>query len=229
VFSCAAAAQLNAARRRLRRTAVFMCSVLNAFTYQFFFLQVDENLILFKPLALTFIFDMRHFVPIFGKNVAMAKYSKTKQTNKQVKNMSNDLLFWLSGSVKMNTIIRSPFDDIDLAIEGVSKASIDNLATRLGISRKKMAENILSLSVKSMERKGDSEKLDKKTSSHAIEIARVMQHAYQVFENEDKVKDWMNRENRSVKNRKPIELLETLSGINLVNDILGRIEEGVYS
>ena len=28
---------------------------------------------------------------------------------------------------------------------------------------------------------------------------------------------------------KPIQLFSTLTGLNLVNDVLGRIEEGVYS
>jgi uncharacterized protein (DUF2384 family) len=39
----------------------------------------------------------------------------------------------------------------------------------------------------------------------------------------------MNKENRALNNMKPVQLLETMTGINMVNDILGRIEEGVYS
>jgi putative toxin-antitoxin system antitoxin component (TIGR02293 family) len=92
-----------------------------------------------------------------------------------------------------------------------------------------MAEEILDVSVKTLERKGIEEKLDKRTSSHAVEIARLLQHAYEVFENEEKVKSWMNKENRALNNMKPVQLLETMTGINMVNDILGRIEEGVYS
>jgi putative toxin-antitoxin system antitoxin component (TIGR02293 family) len=167
------------------------------------------------------------FLTKFGKNVVMAKKRKVSISRKEI--MNNDLLFWIWGSKQITTAVRSPFEDIELAVEGVSKASIDNLAVRLGISKKKMAEEIFSLSVKTMERKAPSEKLDKRTSSHAIEIAHLMHHAYQVFEDEEKVKHWMNTGNRALKTRKPIDLLETLSGINLVNDILGRIEEGVYS
>jgi len=169
---------------------------------------------------------MRHFIPTFGKIVVMAKKIRIKTNTHK---MNNDLLYWLGGSPTNFTSIRSPFDDIDLATEGVNKASVENLAGRMGISKKKMAEDILSISVKTMERKKPEEKLDKKSSSHAIEIARIMQHAYEVFEDEEKVKHWMNAENRALKSRKPIDLLETLSGINFVNDILGRIDEGVYS
>src|SRR5690349_9920772 len=139
----------------------------------------------------------------------MVKKHKVNTSRKET--MNNDLLFWIWGSKQITATVRSPFDDIELAVKGVSKASIDNLAVRLGISKKKMAEDIFSLSVKTMERKAPSEKLDKRTSSHAIEIAHLMHHAYQVFEDEEKVKHWMNAENRALKARKPVELLETLS------------------
>jgi len=79
-----------------------------------------------------------------------------------------------------------------------------------------------------MERKEDKEKLNRKISSHAIEIAKLVQHAYTVFRDEEKVKRWLNRENRALNNMKPVELLDTLSGLILVDDVLGRIEEGVY-
>lgn len=156
------------------------------------------------------------------KNTAIVRAAQTP--SKTV-----DLIHWLRGGSNQKDTIRSVFDEINMAIEGVTRASIDNLATRLGISKKKLAEDILLVSVKTLERKRPQERLDKKTSSHAMVIAKVMQHAYQVFEDEEKVKNWMNRENRALNARKPIEMLETLSGINLVDDILGRIEEGVYS
>ena len=92
-----------------------------------------------------------------------------------------------------------------------------------------MAEVILNISIKTMERKNPTDKLDEKTSSHALEVARVMQHTYEVFEEEEKAKSWLNRENRALNGVKPVELLNTLTGINMVNDILTRIEEGVYS
>lgn len=56
-----------------------------------------------------------------------------------------------------------------------------------------------------------------------------MQHAFEVFEDEEKAKQWLNRENRALNGAKPVLLLDTLTGINMVNDVLTRIEEGVYS
>ena len=137
------------------------------------------------------------------------------------------LMGWLgSGSARS---IKSEFDIIKLGHNGITKAEIETLAKNMGITRKAIAEDIFDLSVKTLERKSPKSLLDKKTSSHALEIARVMAHALIVFEDQEKVKRWINKPNRALNNMSPIQLFDTLTGLNLVNDILGRIEEGVYS
>ena len=66
-------------------------------------------------------------------------------------------------------------------------------------------------------------------ASHALEVAKVLQHAYEVFEDEEKVKRWVSKANRALNRKKPVELFDTLTGINIVDNLLGRIEEGIYS
>lgn len=151
------------------------------------------------------------------------------ETNALAKQKSSSVMYWLGENLLINNQIKSDFDLVILGAKGIPKSSVDKLATHLGISRKSMAEDILDLSVKTLERKAPSDKLDKRTSSHALEIAKVMQHAYEVFEDEGKIKRWISKENRALNGMKPLQLLDTLTGLTMVNDILGRIEEGVYS
>ncbi len=156
------------------------------------------------------------------------------QTSKSGKAVSKPLtesgiVRWLGGSVLIDQDIRTDFDIIKAGTAGITKASIDELTSYIGVSKKSMAEDILNVSIKTLERKDPKDKLDKRTSSHALEIARVMQHAFEVFEDEEKARKWLNRENRALNGSKPVQLLNTLTGINMVNDILTRIEEGVYS
>jgi putative toxin-antitoxin system antitoxin component (TIGR02293 family) len=136
---------------------------------------------------------------------------------------------WLAISSAAAKTITTEFDLIKLGNTGITKNAIHNLAASIGISRKDIAEDIFNISVKTLERKDTKTKLDKKTSSHAVEIARVLQHAYDVFRDKDKVKRWLNSENKALNNLKPVALFDTLSGLTMVNDVLGRIEEGVYS
>jgi putative toxin-antitoxin system antitoxin component (TIGR02293 family) len=136
---------------------------------------------------------------------------------------------WLAISPAASRSIVSEFDLIKLGNSGITKNAIHNLASSIGISRKDIAEDIFNISVKTLERKDLKAKLDKKTSSHAVEIAKVLQHTYEVFRDKEKVKRWLNTENKALNNQKPVSLFTTLSGLLLVNDVLGRIEEGVYS
>ena len=160
---------------------------------------------------------------------------KEKQSSLKTKNTASNthpeisIIHWLGGTTHVKQEIHSDFDLIKVSMAGITKASIDALTQYLGISKKNMAEGVLDLSVKTLERKEPNDILDKKTSSHALEIAKVLQHAFEVFEDEQKVKQWLNRGNRALNGSTPVQLLNTLTGINMVNDILTRIEEGIYS
>ena len=135
----------------------------------------------------------------------------------------------LGGKGIITKPIHSEFDIINLSSEGITKASLDSLISYLGITKKSFSENILDNSVKTLERKKSTDRLDRRTSSHIIEIAKVIAHAYEVFENPELVKSWINTPNRALNNTKPVDLFYLPTGLGLVNDVLGRIEEGVYS
>ncbi|HEY9745085.1 MAG TPA: antitoxin Xre/MbcA/ParS toxin-binding domain-containing protein [Oculatellaceae cyanobacterium] len=141
---------------------------------------------------------------------------------------NNSLMALLGGKASKEAGL-SGFDLIELSNKGVTRKAVESLAQFIGVSQKFFAEEILQISVKTIERKSATDKLDKKLSSHIIEVARVVQHAREVFEDPEKVKTWFNKANRALNNAKPAEMLDTLTGLQMVNDILGRIEEGVYS
>ena len=135
----------------------------------------------------------------------------------------------LGGESIVRHPIRSEFDLISLSNEGLSKASVDALVGHLGISRKSFSEDILDTSVKTLERKKSTDKLDKRTSSHVIEIAKVVEHAFEVFEDETSVKQWLNAPNRALGGARPLDLFYIPTGLGMVDNILGRMEYGVYS
>jgi putative toxin-antitoxin system antitoxin component (TIGR02293 family) len=148
---------------------------------------------------------------------------------KSKQNKELNFVHLLGGKSIVTKPIHSEFDIISLSNEGLTKASLDALITNLGISKKAFSENILDTSVKTLERKKSTDKLDKRTSSHIIEIAKVLEHIFAVFENEERARNWLNTSNSALNNIKPIDLFYLPTGLNMVNDILGRIEEGVYS
>jgi putative toxin-antitoxin system antitoxin component (TIGR02293 family) len=148
---------------------------------------------------------------------------------KQAKSGGLSMMHLLGGAKLVDAQINSEFDLIALSNKGLKKASLDALIGHLGISKKAFAENILHLSVKTFERKKDEDLLDSRTSSHLIEIAKVVEHAFDVFGDETKAQRWLNSEIRALNFMKPIDLFHIPTGLAMVDNILGRIEYGVYS
>ena len=75
----------------------------------------------------------------------------------------------------------------------------------------------------------DNKEEDRYTSSHIIEVAKVVEHALEVFEDKGTMQQWLNTPNRSLNNIKPLNLFYVPTGIAMVDRVLGRIEEGIYS
>ena len=166
---------------------------------------------------------------VTGVKEPVVHYNITKEHGFPDKGKKILLTYWLGMGSGSGKSVITEFDIIKLGSTGITRNAINTLASFIGISRKYISENIFDISVKTLERKDNKEKLDKKTSSHAVEIARILQHGYEVFRDEEKLKRWLNKENRALNSLKPVEMFDTLSGLSIVNDILGRIEEGVYS
>jgi len=145
-----------------------------------------------------------------------------------MKNRKN-LLNLLGGKDLIHMKLNSVFDLIELSNQGLTKASVEALISHMGMTKKNFAEDILNFSVKTLERKKSDDKLDKYASSHVIEVAKVVEHAYEVFEDEAKVQRWLNAPNSALNQMKPIELFYLPTGLAMVDNILGRIEEGIYS
>ncbi|MBB5637476.1 putative toxin-antitoxin system antitoxin component (TIGR02293 family) [Pedobacter cryoconitis] len=141
----------------------------------------------------------------------------------------NSLVYLLGGTDLIREKIKSAFDLITLSNQGIKKASLDALVSHMGMTKKSFAEDILNLSVKTLERKKADDVLDKYTSSHVIEVTKVVAHAFEVFEDEEKMQKWLNTPNRALNQMKPLDLFYIPTGLAMVDNVLGRIEEGVYS
>ncbi|MEC3879815.1 type II RES/Xre toxin-antitoxin system antitoxin [Parapedobacter sp. 10938] len=140
-----------------------------------------------------------------------------------------DVASLLGGKKVLGTTVKTEFDLIELSNEGLKRESLDALISFLCVAKKYFVEEVLDLSVKTIERKRPDDRLGRHTSSHIIEIAKVVEHAVAVFEDDDKVRDWLTTPNRSINSMRPLELFHMPTGLALVNTVLGRIEEGVYS
>jgi putative toxin-antitoxin system antitoxin component (TIGR02293 family) len=121
-----------------------------------------------------------------------------------------------------------PASDFDFINRNIKKLSVASLASVLNVPMKDMA-TLLNISYKTLGRKKRSDSLDNLSSSLSIEIANTIAKGITVFDEPEKLNRWLQKENKALNGQKPFDLLNTPTGIKMVNRILGRIEEGVYS
>lgn len=60
-------------------------------------------------------------------------------------------------------------------------------------------------------------------------MAIIRARAEAVFGDSEKAWEWLNRPNRVLAQKAPLDVIETDSGFHSVLGVLGRIEHGVYS
>ena len=93
---------------------------------------------------------------------------------------------------------------------------------------KDMAE-LLGMSYKTLGRKKETDSLDALSSSLSIEIAATLTNWLSVFEDAAKLNRWLHKENLALKGQEPFHLLNSPTGIRVVNQLLVRIGEGIYT
>jgi putative toxin-antitoxin system antitoxin component (TIGR02293 family) len=113
------------------------------------------------------------------------------------------------------------------AVEGgLHVAVIEELLKNLRASREELLV-ALSMSLRTLSRRQKTGVLSPEESDRALRLARVAAHAEEVLGGRDAAVSWLHRGNRALGGRKPLELVRTDAGAELVIDVLGRLEHGV--
>lgn len=116
---------------------------------------------------------------------------------------------------------------IQLSREGISKSLLFQLATRINFTEKELA-CVLDLSERTLQRYTDDTKLSKVASEKTIELANLYQHGEEVFGTIERFNGWMKSNHALFKKQRPIDILDTHRGFQIIHDELGRIEHGVF-
>ncbi len=125
-------------------------------------------------------------------------------------------------------VVEAPIELIDEARSGLTGQRAEALAARLALTDKELAR-LLSLSIRTFHRLGLAGKLDTVASERLLLLEQLTLHGESVFENQGVFARWLRRPLRVLGDHTPLDLLDTATGLTLVDTILGRIEYGVYS
>jgi putative toxin-antitoxin system antitoxin component (TIGR02293 family) len=120
-------------------------------------------------------------------------------------------------------------DLIALTRRGMPASILTQLAATLGVDRKEVAK-LLHISERTLSRRmRENATLTAHESDRAVRLARILAFAGDMIGNPEKAARWLQTPNIALEGSRPIELLDTDTGVEAVRNVLGRIAYGVYS
>jgi len=110
---------------------------------------------------------------------------------------------------------------------GLPFKELEALRSRLGLAMDKLARKI-GLSRATLHRRKAEGRLAAGESDHVLRFARILRLAIGVFEDEDYARRWLTSPQHGLGGAIPLDYAETEVGAHEVENLLGRIEYGVY-
>lgn len=121
--------------------------------------------------------------------------------------------------------------DSDLALdeaisEGLPSGSLAALMQAADLSASDLAPIIPTRTLMASKSR---ERLSPEQSDRLARLARLFRLAEETLGSKEKARAWMNRPNRALGGKRPLELARRSSGSLLVEQVLGRLAYGVYT
>lgn len=121
------------------------------------------------------------------------------------------------------------FTLIGRARAGLAKTEVREVSRQLELTVRELAP-ILDTTERTLARRLEGAgALGKSESERLLLLRQLATHGVDVFEDQGKFNRWLRRPLPLLEGQSPLELLDTASGFQVVDELLGRIEYGVYS
>lgn len=138
----------------------------------------------------------------------------------------------LGGTRVLSRRLTSALDAHELLLIGLPTSALDHLVGNLVFIRKNESlEKAVGMSLRTWQRRKDapSKPLSQEQSGRAWKFAEILSKATDVLGSQVEAEQWLERPAIGLDQRRPIDLLGTPAGVELVEDYLERLEYGVYA
>ena len=138
----------------------------------------------------------------------------------------------LGGSKVLRRKLTGTLDAHEMILEGLPARSLTHLLQNLVILQKGPSlEKAMGMSVRTFQRRKDvaGKPLSPEQSGRTWKFAEILAKATAVFGTQAEAEQWLERPAMGLDHRRPIDLLSTPAGVELVEEHLSRLEYGVYT
>jgi putative toxin-antitoxin system antitoxin component (TIGR02293 family) len=131
-------------------------------------------------------------------------------------------------ALKRSQAITTIHQQIGQIHAGLSFRAVQNLQKALDVPMEKLA-SVLGMSRATLHRRKIQGKIDKEESEKLVRYQRLLKKAEDVVGDAKAAREWLTNKQAGLGNAVPLEFAKTEIGAREVENLLGRIEYGVYS
>jgi putative toxin-antitoxin system antitoxin component (TIGR02293 family) len=131
-------------------------------------------------------------------------------------------------ALKRSQAITTIHQQIGQIHAGLSFRAVQNLQKALDVPMEKLA-SVLGMSRATLHRRRIQGKIDKEESEKLVRYQRLLKKAEDLFGDAKAAREWLTNKQAGLGNAVPLEFAKTEIGAREVENLLGRIEYGVYS
>jgi putative toxin-antitoxin system antitoxin component (TIGR02293 family) len=127
---------------------------------------------------------------------------------------------------------KSALDAHELLLDGLPSSALFHLVGKLSVLQKpESLEKAFGMSLRTYQRRKDdhTRPLSQEQSGRAWKFAEILTKATDVFGSQEDAEQWLEQPAIGLDQRRPIDLLATPAGVEIVEDHLERLEYGVYA
>lgn len=137
----------------------------------------------------------------------------------------------MGGKPVLKHAIGSSLDAHEVLLEGLPGLALHHLMDSLIVlDTAQSLENAIGLSLRTFQRSKETptKHLSVEQSGRAWKFAEILSRATDIFGSQEEAERWLDRPATGLDGRRPIELLSTPAGVDIVETYLTRLEYGVY-
>lgn len=112
--------------------------------------------------------------------------------------------------------------------QGMTRKDLEDVKESFGLDYETLAK-VLSVAKATLFNKKGTERFNPSLSEKIFVLADLYSYGLSVFGEKQLFNNWLEKENRALGYIRPLELLDTMIGVEEVKNLLGRIEHGIYS
>jgi putative toxin-antitoxin system antitoxin component (TIGR02293 family) len=138
----------------------------------------------------------------------------------------------LGGSRTLGHRLDASLDAHEMLLRGMPGAALMHLVGHLAILRKPDSfEKAIGMSLRTFQRRKEApgKPLSLEQSGRTWKFAEILAKATTVFGSQAEAEQWLERPATGLDQRRPIDLLATQAGVEIVQSFLQRLEYGVYT